>query len=113
MNERLQPIMDWLDEHIGGSLHIRKVEQGDTDEIRMKLEHKGIHADHIHALDDYTGGPVLFLRGEGQVLQPDGVELPLPQDTFIIPVEDIMQTRMDSRTVTLETGRARYEITES
>lgn len=113
MNERLQPIMDWLDEHIGGSLHIRKVEQGDTDEIRMKLEHKGIHADHTHALDDYTGGPVLFLRGEGQVLQSGGVELPLPQDTFIIPVEDIMQTRMDSRTVTLETGRARYEITES
>lgn len=112
MNERLQPIMDWLDGHMGKSLNIRKMEQGDTDEVRLKLEHKGVHDDHTHALDDYTGGPVLFLRGEGQVIQPGGAELPLPEDTFLIPVEEIRQTRMDGRTITVETGRARYDISE-
>ncbi len=28
MNEQLHPVMDWLDAHIGGQLHIRKEEQG-------------------------------------------------------------------------------------
>lgn len=113
MNENLQPIMDWLDNHIGGSLHIRKVEQGNTDEIQLKLEHKGIHDDHTHALDGYTGESVLILRGEGRVIQPGGTELPLPENTFLIPVEKIMQTRMDSQTMTVETERARYDINES
>lgn len=113
MNECLRPVMDWLDEHMGRSLHIRKAEQGDTDEVRLKLEHTDIHDDHSHALDDYTGGPVLILQGEGRVIQPGGTELNLPGNTFLIPVENIMQARIDGQTMTVETGRARYDITES
>lgn len=113
MNERLQPVMDWLDAHIGGHLHIRKEEQGDADEVRLKLEQKGIHDDHSHALDDYTGGPVLFLRGKGRVIQPNGMELPLPQDTFLIPVDEMKLARIDGQTMTVVTGRARYDITDS
>ncbi|MDO7906772.1 hypothetical protein Q5741_10085 [Paenibacillus sp. JX-17] len=113
MNECLQPMMDWLDERIGSSLYIRKLEQGDTDEVRLKLEHRGVHDDHTHALDDYTGGPVLYLRGEGRVIQPGGEELPLPSNTFLIPVEEMMQARMDGKSMTVETGRAHYDITVS
>ncbi|MDU4696954.1 MAG: hypothetical protein E6Y08_14145 [Paenibacillus sp.] len=113
MNEQLQPVMDWLEAHIGGQLHIRKEEQGDTDEVKLKLEQKGIHEDHSHALDDYTGGPVLYLRGEGRVIQPNGSELPLPQDTFLIPVDELKQTRIDGHSISVETERARYDITDA
>lgn len=113
MNEQLQPVMDWLEAHIGGQLHIRKEEQGDTDEVKLKLEQKGIHEDHSHALDDYTGGPVLYLRGEGRVIQPNGSELPLPQDTFLIPVDELKQARIDGHSISVETKRARYDITDA
>ncbi|MCK8490154.1 hypothetical protein M0651_23610 [Paenibacillus sp. MBLB2552] len=80
----------------------------------MKLEQRGIHEDHSHVLDDYTtGGPVLFLRGEGCVIQSNGTELPLPQDTFLIPMDEMKQARVNGATITVETERARYDITDS
>ncbi len=113
MNEQLQPVMDWLEAHIGGNLHIRKLEQGDLDEIKLKLEQKGIHDDHSHMFDDYTGGPVLYLRGEGWIIRPGGTEVPLPQDTYLIPVKELKQAHIDGHTISVETGRARYDITDA
>lgn len=113
MNESLQLITDWLEDRMGRNLHIRKEEQEDIDEVHLKLESKSIENDRTHASDGYTGGPALTLRGEGRVIQPGGEQLPLPDNTFIIPVEEIKHARMAGQGMTIETERGRYDISLS
>jgi len=53
------------------------------------------------------------LRGEGWIIQPGGTEVPLPQDTYLIPVKELKQAHIDGHTISVETGRARYDITDA
>ncbi|MCM3785133.1 hypothetical protein M3231_19345 [Neobacillus mesonae] len=110
MNDHLQSITGWLDTHSGHLIRIQKKEQGDLDEVQMKVEQIGVHEDNTHAMDNYTGGDVLYIRGDGSVVQPEG-NAALPGGTFLIPVAQLNQVHVDGNHLHLENERAAYDLT--
>ncbi|MFM9281862.1 hypothetical protein [Paenibacillus jiagnxiensis] len=109
MEPKLEDVTNWLNGHTNRSILIHKVESGNEDDVRMKLERAAVHSDSTHAIDDYTGGNVLCLYGKGTVINGQE-ELPLPQNAFLIPAAGIHQTGINDHSVQLSTERAQYSI---
>ena len=109
MKFEINALSEWLEEHRDQTLLITKTEQGDVDRVRMKLTKTGYQAEHDNPHDDYTDGDVLYLRGKGSVLTK-GLESPLPQDTFAIPIKGLRSADIEHASLRLTTERAEYDI---
>lgn len=109
MPASIADVTQWLESQTDNELIITKHEDDDIDEtvIRLaRIERKGERSD---ALDDYTNGAALVLRGNGTVLT-EGREAPLPSDAFEIPLEGLSLTETADGAALLVTERARYSI---
>lgn len=107
-SDKLMRISEWLEGRRDLPLLITKTEQGDVDRVRMRLNSAGLHTPKSSP-DEYTDGAVIFMRGEGTILG-DWEESPLPQDTYVIPVTGLSDTRIEHGSVTMRTERGEYAI---
>jgi len=110
MNTTLKALADWLEANTDKEIRIRKREQDDTDEVRIGLEGFELSGDRTDAIDDYTKGSALVLRGSGSTATDNG-EAPLPSDTFEIPLEGLAVVSAGDGELVIRTERARYELT--
>jgi hypothetical protein len=107
MENTLQSVVDWLRTQENRSLTIRKEEEGHTDTIDLELQEVQIRERQPY--DDYIAEDAILLRGEGRL--HNGEELvPLPGDSFEIPITDRLEYVRDSGRTTIRTDRAVYDI---
>lgn len=108
-NQLLDSANEWLEAHINQTLLIRKEEQGDIDKLRLTLEHIAFR-NNKQGSDDYTNGKALLLQGNGVVINGHE-ELPLPQNTFVVPLNGLRNVSDGQEQLKLETERASYTFT--
>lgn len=108
LNADVHTLTNWLEGHRNQSLLIHKKEREDSDQVRIQLT--GVDIKPVtESIDGYTDESALRLHGEGIVLN-DGQSLPLPQSTFIIPIDGLtLMESMDNR-ITMKTNIAEYTI---
>ncbi|WP_213649798.1 hypothetical protein [Paenibacillus sp. J23TS9] len=108
MSEKLNSVREWLEKHVQETILIRKEEQEDLDETKVKIE--GVeYKESVPTIDDYAEGSSLILHGPGSVLNEQG-EIPLPQNTFQIYVDGLSECDVEEERLTIETDRAKYLI---
>ncbi|MEC0370453.1 hypothetical protein [Paenibacillus chibensis] len=108
MNEKLNSVKTWLEEHRNHTVLIRKEEQDDWDETRVQLEDVE-YIENVETIDDYAEGSSLILHGPGSVINEQG-DIPLPQSTFQIYVDGLSECRVEEGTLSMKTERANYLI---
>lgn len=110
MDPQLIPVSTWLKEHMNTAIRIRKHEQDDLDEVRLTLTEAGYRSDEPQRPDEYTDGRAIILHGQGSVITGQGMESPLPQDMYVIPVSGLSGAEVQQDHVELTTERASYSL---
>jgi hypothetical protein len=107
-NPSADTLMEWLEEHRDQSILIHKLEQADSDHVRIRLS--GVeYKPETESIDGYTNESALRLLGQGTVFN-GGQSLPLPYDSFIIPVSGLtLMESVDNRMI-LKTDNAEYTL---
>lgn len=108
MNSNVQNVMQWLEGNTNKSILIQKQEDGDADEVRLRLSKVG-YRDHAETIDGYVGGTAVVLHGEGSIVSDSG-EVPLPADYYVIPVDGLSIANSGEGSFSLKTDRAEYSI---
>ncbi|MDG0812595.1 hypothetical protein [Cohnella rhizosphaerae] len=109
MPASIADVTQWLESQTDKELVITKHEDDDIDETVIRLARIERTGERRDALDDYTNGAALVLRGNGTVVT-EGREAPLPNDAFEIPLEGLSLTETAESAALLVTERARYSI---
>lgn len=93
----------------GRTIRIRKVEQGNLDEVALDLDQ--VRYSETRTLDDYVGRYILELHGAGTV-QPEEGSAPaaLPGQAFEIPLTDDDRYILHRDHVELRTPRGSYHL---
>jgi hypothetical protein len=91
-------------------LLISKVEMGDVDQTVINLSELGFERYERHT-DDYLSSATLQLVGKGYQVMED-TDIPMPYQTYDIPVEDVLDFQNDGDRIHLVTNRASYTITK-
>ncbi|BBH20664.1 hypothetical protein Back11_20090 [Paenibacillus baekrokdamisoli] len=103
----LQSLSEWLNSNTHKDIIIKKQEEGDLDEVHLRLsgiDYRGVQMD---AIDEYTSDHALLLHGNGIVIN-DGNELALPLHIFEIPLHGLSRAEVNEGSFFLETERATY-----
>ncbi|WP_276353409.1 hypothetical protein [Cohnella caldifontis] len=109
MDPAVRTVKDWLQDRTNQYIRIHKEEDGDTDQIRMKLLEIGYRPDRP-SIDGYTGGPAFVLHGPGTILA-NGKQAPLPGDSYVVPIDGLTVTETAEGGRIMTTDRARYSLT--
>ncbi|MGB4431921.1 hypothetical protein [Candidatus Darwinibacter acetoxidans] len=107
MQQSTEKIRSWFDRHRQKELRIRKEEDDDLDEARIRLE--DVEVVQHHDTDGYLSSQAVLLKGEGTVVAAHGEE-PLPGRTFEISLTDRWFSAADDCSLHLNTVRGSYHI---
>lgn len=105
-----QDAIAWLERHTQQPIHIAKWEQEDRDEVRLELDTVEIRNTKHFDLEEYASDEAILLTGSGKVITDDGTELPLPLETFEIPLAGYWEANEQDGRLVIITDRARYTI---
>lgn len=92
----------------GQNIKIEKMELDDKDEIHLLLTNVSYSTD-THRIDDYKARHALELNGPGEIRSDQGY-YPLPDSTYIIPLQDSSLYEFDGKQFLLTTDRGVYKI---
>ncbi|GIP37667.1 hypothetical protein J31TS4_09470 [Paenibacillus sp. J31TS4] len=109
MESTVQQIIVWLESKVNRTLQIRKEEQGDVDEVELKLDKVVLAVRNETHPDDYEARQSIILNGEGQIRGEDEPE-PLPNNLYEVPFDDSIRWKSDGNGIHLQTNRASYAI---
>jgi hypothetical protein len=101
-------MMDWLQGQTNNAIVIQKKEDNDMDKVRLQLEEVGYQPDY-KSIDGYTDGTALVLHGSG-VIVTDAEEVPLPDNSYVIPMAGLTVSKASEDGVIIQTDRAHYSI---
>ncbi|MEK5416995.1 hypothetical protein BSK49_22575 [Paenibacillus odorifer] len=108
MEQSIQQLMDWLNNHLNETIAIEKKELRDLDKVHFNLEAVDFRsADDV--IDEYLGS-ALILRGFGSTLNADGELVSLPQSTYDLAVEGLQIVDLADRKAEITTDRANYTL---
>ncbi|WP_166244359.1 hypothetical protein [Paenibacillus turpanensis] len=108
MSGVIEQITEWLNECAGQSVLIEKVEQGDRDRTRIRVDQVSIQAQPKDP-DDYVAEREIMIHGDGAVLLESG-QAPLPEPYYEIALIGVSHASKTSQTLHIVTDRASYLI---
>lgn len=89
---------------------ISKVEMGDVDRTVININDLSFQSYGNHT-DDYLSEETLQLVGKGYQVMDD-TDIPIPYETYDIPVEGVIDFQNDGDRIHLVTNRASYTLTK-
>lgn len=111
MDDRLEPVMEWLKGCKDQQVRIEKTEIGDTDVTVLNLREVSLSGQKASRDDDYIAPNEIVLYGEGSIR--NGKENPpLPLNRFEIALSGDWRGDCSGSRVSLTTSRARYVISK-
>lgn len=108
MDPAVRSLMDWLQGQTNRAIFIQKKEREDLDQVRLQLWEVGYQADY-KSIDGYADGTALVLHGSGTIVT-DSEEAPLPEDSYVIPIDGLSVSKASDGGVIMRTDRAHYSI---
>ncbi|MBN6189366.1 hypothetical protein JQN58_21160 [Aneurinibacillus sp. BA2021] len=108
--EQARQIKQLLDRWQGKTLQITKEEDGDTDIVRLHLTQVHVE-DRPETGDDYLPLCTVKLEGAGTIQNEAGEHIPIPYESYDIPIDEPVDSRPDTEAVHIRTERASYHIT--
>ncbi|MFT9846544.1 hypothetical protein [Aneurinibacillus sp. REN35] len=108
--EQARQIKQLLSRWQGKTLQITKEEDGDTDIITLLLHQVHVE-DRPHTGDEYLPSCTVKLEGSGTIQNEDGEQIPIPYESYDIPLEEPINSHPDTEAVHIQTERASYHIT--
>lgn len=109
MEPNVEPIKQWLESQLDRSLHIRKEENGDLDDVMLHLEKVVSAVRNDSHPDDYISKHSLILQGKGIITNQEG-EAEIPQNLYEIPYDDQIRSEKKGTGLKIMTERAVYEL---
>lgn len=108
MAPNVRAVKAWLQDQTNRYIAIRKMEDGDTDQIRMEISEVG-YMPESPSIDGYTDGAALVLHGRGAI-RSGNAEVPLPDNRYFIPVTGLTVTKSSDAGMIFQTERAHYAL---
>lgn len=111
MDQRLEPIINWLKDCRDHTIRIEKKETDDLDVTELKMEDVIFTERADRHFDDYIADKEIILKGEGTILHVEE-NPPLPGDRFEIPLIGNWEGHLKDGSLSLKTERAQYTVTK-
>lgn len=108
-NEKIQTIMDTLQDWKGSELEIEKKELGDVDKNTIALEDVEI-VKQPHDEEDYVDPYTIELKGKGTIITRNGSAQKLPLNSYELPINQLLAIEASKDLLTIKTDRATYLI---
>jgi hypothetical protein len=102
-------VSHWLEAYQDKTIQICKNEDGDLDEVDIKLQKVTIGKLKVEDPDDYVALNTLLLHGKGTI-RSGGNDGSLPQNVYEIPLTDQWIVREQGNQLEIKTERAIYTI---
>lgn len=109
MEYGLTEVSQWLDAHKDNGLIIHKEEDGDFDQIELRLEKVSRGRLKEKDPDDYVPAETLLLHGDGTIIGED-IPAPLSQGVYEIPLTEGWKVEEIGNILHIQTDRASYAI---
>lgn len=102
-------LIAWFEQRAGQTLHIDKMEGGDSDRVRLQLE-RVEQLEQAVAADAFIPRKTLRLLGEGTIHNPGEDPVALPNPAYDIVLDGLVSQTESAGSLIVETTRATYRI---